>query len=379
MEQNVGVTGAAEVVEDDLHEIEAARALLAIAFEEGTIDEEDLLLFTFALDEDERKGRVVEADIPGARFRLDAQSDASCLSMFRFTKAEIRRMCRLLQLPGTTTARNRTTWTAEEGLCIVLRRLAYPCRLADLLPIFGRWKPELSIIINTVCKQICDKWSGLVTDFTKAHFLTEERLQSYAAAVSARSPLTNCFGFIDGTVRAICRPTVGQKSFYNGHKRHHGLKFQTVVTPDGIIAHMYGPLEGCRHDSAMLRESGLFAQLNSLPAPPEGGVYCIYGDPAYPLRPQLLCPYKGDQLTDAQAAFNKEMSAVRIAVEWAYGKTIQLFAFLDFKKNLKLLLQPVGMYYYTGVLLTNCHTCLHGGEINKLFDLQPPSLEEYLS
>ena len=107
MEQNVGVTGAAEVVEDDLHEIEAARALLAIAFEEGTIDEEDLLLFTFALDEDERKGRVVEADIPGARFSLDAQSYSSCLSMFRFTKAEIRRLCRLLQLPETTTTKNR--------------------------------------------------------------------------------------------------------------------------------------------------------------------------------------------------------------------------------------------------------------------------------
>ena len=54
-----------------------------------------------------KKGRVVEAYIPGARFSLDAQSDLSCLSMFRFTKAEIRRLCRLLQLPETTTTRNR--------------------------------------------------------------------------------------------------------------------------------------------------------------------------------------------------------------------------------------------------------------------------------
>ena len=108
MEQNVDMVGAAEVVDDDLHETEATKALLPIAYEQGTIDE-DLLLFTFAKDEDERKGRVVEASmyIPGACFSLDAQSDSSCLSMFHFTKAEIRCLCRLLQLPETTTTRNR--------------------------------------------------------------------------------------------------------------------------------------------------------------------------------------------------------------------------------------------------------------------------------
>ena len=100
------MVGAAEVVDDDLHETEATRALLAIAYEQGTINE-DLLLFTFAKNEDERKGSRVEAYIPGACFSLDAQSDSSCLSMFRFTKAEIRRLCRLLQLPETTTTRNR--------------------------------------------------------------------------------------------------------------------------------------------------------------------------------------------------------------------------------------------------------------------------------
>ena len=91
MEQNVGIVGATEVIDDGLHETEATRALLAIAYEQGTINE-DLLLFTFAKNEDERKGSRVEAYIPGACFSLDAQRDSSCLSMFRFTKAEIRRL-----------------------------------------------------------------------------------------------------------------------------------------------------------------------------------------------------------------------------------------------------------------------------------------------
>ena len=108
MEQNATMVGAAEVVDNDLHETEGTRALLATAYKQGTIDE-DLLLFTFAKDEDERKGRVVEAYIPGALLSLDAQSDSSCLSMFRFTKAEIRRLCKPFQLPETTTTRNRET------------------------------------------------------------------------------------------------------------------------------------------------------------------------------------------------------------------------------------------------------------------------------
>ena len=107
--------------------------------------------------------------------------------------------------------------------------------------------------------------------------------------------------------------------------------------------------------------------------------YSSCGDPAYPLRPQLLCPYKGGQLTAAQSQFNAQMSGVRIAVEWSYQKVIQLFAFVDFKKNRKMLLQPVARSYFTAVLLTNCHTCLHQNETSKLFSMDPPTLEEYLA
>ena len=58
------------------------------------------------------------------------------------------------------------------------------------------------------------------------------------------SPLDNCFGFVDGTVHPICRPgTVNQSLLYNGHKRVHVIKFQSVVTPDGMIANMYGPVD----------------------------------------------------------------------------------------------------------------------------------------
>lgn len=54
--------------------------------------------------------------------------------------------------------------------------------------------------------------------------------------------LDNFFGFVDGTVRPICRLKEKQRIVYNGHKRVHSLKFQSIALPNGIIANLYGPI-----------------------------------------------------------------------------------------------------------------------------------------
>ena len=68
-------------------------------------------------------------------------------------------------------------------------------------------------------------------------------LNQYADAISNKgAALENCFGFIDGTVRPISRPVANQRIVYNGHKRVHALKFQSVALPNGLIGHLYGPV-----------------------------------------------------------------------------------------------------------------------------------------
>ena len=73
------------------------------------------------------------------------------------------------------------------------------------------------------------------------------------------------------------------------------------------------------------------------------------------------------------------MSSVHVSVEWNFGKIARYFAYLDFKKNQKILLQPVGKIYLVSALLTNCHTCLYGFLTTTFFGVQPPDLETYLS
>lgn len=147
--------------------------------------------------------------------------------------------------------------------------------------------------------------------------------------------------------------------------------------PNGLIAHLFGLIEGRRLDAFMLGESGLNHILQRF-RKPDGEPYIIYGDPAYGITRNILAPFRGARFTADHQEFNSQMSKVRCSVEWGFGKIIQNFAYLDFKKNLKVLLQPVAKYYVVGVLLTNGHTCLYGSLTSTFFNLDPPSLETYL-
>ncbi|KAK9368608.1 hypothetical protein V1509DRAFT_623398 [Lipomyces kononenkoae] len=70
------------------------------------------------------------------------------------------------------------------------------------------------------------------------------------------------------------------------------------------------------------------------------------------------------------------MSSLRQCVEWQFRAIVQTFAFLDYKKKLKLGLQPVGIYYLVGTLLCNILSCLDRTKLP--LTLTPPTVHEYL-
>ena len=137
--------------------------------------------------------------------------------------------------------------------------------------------------------------------------------------------------------------------------------------------------EGKSHDTGILRRSGLLQQLQEHCNTEDGQPLCIYGDPAYPIRPYLQAPYKVNNLTAAEKEFNRSMSSVRVSVEWVFGEILQYFAFVDFKKNQKIAFSEVGTMYQTCALLHNAMTCLYGSSTSTFFNLEPPSLEEYFA
>ena len=209
-------------------------------------------------------------------------------------------------------------------------------------------------------------------------WLSPANLEAFANSIhQSGAALDNCWGFVDGTVRPVCRPGRNQRVLYNGHKKVHSLKFQSVAAPNGQVGSLFGPVEGKRHDSGMLADSGLLNQLQKYSFSTAGNILSIYGDPAYPLRPHLQSPFRGAHLTPLQNDWNKSMSAARVSVEWIFGDIINYFKFLDFKKNLKVQFSAVGKMNLVCALLQNARSCLYGSSTSQYFNILPPNINQY--
>ena len=180
-------------------------------------------------------------------------------------------------------------------------------------------------------------------------------------------------------MRPISRPNKNQKMLYNGHKKVHALRFQSVVAPNGLVANFYGPLEWKHHDSGMLAMSGLLDVLRRYCLSPYDHALCTYGDPGCLLRPCLQAPFRGVVLTFDQQAWTKSMEKVGVSVEWIFGDIINYFKFLDFKKDLKIGLSSVSKMYVFCALLHNPRTILYRNATSQNFDVNPPTLGVYFT
>lgn len=168
-----------------------------------------------------------------------------------------------------------------------------------------------------------------------------------------------------------------QEVVYNGYKRVHALKYQAAVSMNGLVAHLVGPVIGARHDNRIFQESNLAAEIHRK-CTASGRQLYAYGDQGYAVDPYVVSPFRRAR-NALEIGINSAMVPVRLPVEWTFGKISQLFAFVDFSKNQRVGLQPVGVIYRVAVLLTNAHSCLYGSGTSTFFDVQPPTIEEYFS
>jgi len=313
--------------------------------------------------------------IRAASFNLNAFSTQQSLSLFRFSPVHIGHLVDMLQI-DVDLGEARLSVTPIECLCLVLRRLSSPSRWGDLEEFFGRSSTALCIIFYATVEGKTNKWGHLLTewrvDFVRA------RAPLYSARIEAAGAyLDKCVGFIDETAIFVSRPGGGlQRACYSGRKRRHAVKFQGVLTPDGLFVHLFGPLEGRRHDMTLYYQSGRDELLpDALMV--DGTQHYLYGDAAYMIRPWLQAAFTGT-MTPEQEDANETMKVPRAAVEWGYKDVKQTCSFLDFPRRLKLREGPVGLLYCTAALIWNMRCCTYGGATSTFFKCPPPALAEYL-
>ena len=178
---------------------------------------------------------------------------AMCINDFRFRKKDLQELAdRLwpkleLLLNGdkeSIVCNNAYRCPYETGLLLVLFRLSRPRRISPDLERFSHWrKSKISCVLQTFFASLYTVANSYLSDPS----IFQHRFQFYADLINNKSNAgafdnLKVWGFIDGTLRKTCRPTLFQKQMYSGHKRCHGIKFQSVVTPDGLVALLYGQL-----------------------------------------------------------------------------------------------------------------------------------------
>ena len=141
------------------------REFLALAYANKFIDDEEFLLLY-----DAHFSKNLELPYKEyGKFDLQTIEDDECIAEFRFAKQDIPFLVQTLGIPDYMWCYQGTRFSDIEGICLLLRRLAYPCRYSDLIPRFGRVEPEISMITKKMTDFVFDEHSHRVLQWN--HFL----------------------------------------------------------------------------------------------------------------------------------------------------------------------------------------------------------------
>ena len=124
---------------------------------------------------------------------------------------------------------------------------------------------------------------------------------------------------------------------YTGYKKCHGMKFQGIAVPNGMIAHLAGLYHAPQNDTGVLVDScllELMCEHTIQPGSAEGDLpewqhFQLYSNSAYGVSAVLVSPHaRVGALTAAEHAWNTGMGEVRISVEHAFGIVLREWPFL---------------------------------------------------
>ena len=174
---------------------------MLLSYVENIIDEDEFVLL-YELNNSKEIYPFWKYD----KFDLENMDEAQCKIEFRFLLSHIYDFKNVLNIPGKISTCQRTVNSGVDALCILLKRLAFPCQYTDMVPTFGRNETELCLIYNRMLNYVYTQHHHRLQSWSQ-HFLQPGILQEYANVMHEKgAPLEKCFGFIDGAVIEICRP-----------------------------------------------------------------------------------------------------------------------------------------------------------------------------
>ena len=298
---------------------------------------------------------------------------------FRFQFKDIHLLINLLGIPDTVNYKGHVC-SSLEAILILLRRLSSQCRYSDFCVEFDLLPQFLSFIFNGLCLFLFKKIGPHIRRFNHKWLVNREKLEYWSTKLEEKGcPLNNCVGWADGTHVPVCKPSIGQRSFYDGHHKTHCFKLLVITFPSGLVL-SYGPFEGSTHDSRAADIVGLDILASENFTFPDGTYFTLFLDLGYRLGQCVITPFRNRRnLSVEEQHWNRTMSRQRIAVEWSIGRIKTLFKLLNNKSQLKVLMSPVATYWFIACHLTNLHGIFYGNELSKYFDVDVEKLEDYIA
>lgn len=148
-----------------------------------------------------------------------------------------------------------------------------------------------------------------------------------------------CNAIVDCTVCPVNRPSHFQNLFYSGKHKKHVLKYEVVVSLNGVIVWVSKSFFGKIHDSKVSKFSGIVESL---------GQEIILGDKAYIGDDNFLTPSKAPK-TEEEMIFNNIQNRIRVKIENVFS-AIKKFSIL--KGNYR---GDLSDHYYYFLLICNLY------------------------
>lgn len=358
---------------------------------------------------------------------INSMSESDCLLWTRFTKPQLRKLFVHLRIPEgrinvLSFRPNNFRWfTGEEILIISLTKLATGEAWFRMTSKFGG-NPDffcyaLAWFVDHVFDLLYNKISG-----KSMELLWVDKIDTFRSLFHEKVKTSPCqieryldgsltetyiiytpfetwrtFGIIDDTTLKTSRPSAGpetdeqhaprringhliQKAFYSGYLKRHGLKFQTLLLPNGLFGSVWG--SSMSHNNiGILNMSGLVDHLQTI-------LHWILGTDLYPtmLGDSIFVPNPvltrrvGAPEGTLQDIIDRRMKSMRQPVELCYGIFFNLFQLFKISTQFKLFKSAEKSYgtMMVSYILFNCYTCFNGNVATCFFDSQPPSIKEYL-
>ena len=228
----------------------------------------------------------------------------------------------------------------------------------------------------------------------------EEVQEQFTQNISIQFDQFRIFGFLDDTGFETCRPSPSsetsntsinindsdnqnsdnQRSFYSGYFRHHGLKAQTIILPNGMITGVF--ITSLRHnDGGVLNMSGVSDNLTRLlrnhPIPPINHLPAVYCDGIFAPKNCIVPRYVSPN--PFQKLINRYMSPLRVYIENIYADVKNVWRIFQTKGKFKILQKGrlVRKAFTIIFFVHNCYSCLNENRAD-YFNMRCPTLGEYL-